>query len=78
MKYQKTFLYLTNGIGVKIMSKLSNWIEKATQGEIERAEWRSVAHGIEQMIDELEKDGCYHSGYRVYLNLAKERGREPE
>lgn len=55
---------------------LAEWAVRATPAEIERANWRAVAHCMRKMRDELQKDGCRRSWIDPYLAIAESCGKE--
>lgn len=56
---------------------LAEWAVRATPAEIERANWRAVAHCVRKLRDELQKDGCRRSWIDPYLDIAESCGGEP-
>lgn len=55
---------------------LAEWAVRATPADIERANWRAVAHCVRKMRDELQKDGCRRSWIDPYLAIAESCGKE--
>lgn len=56
---------------------LSEWAERATPEEVERADWRVVAEGMRKMRTEIESNGANHSWIGVYIAIADLHGKEP-
>jgi len=57
------------------MSKLSEWALKATDRELEDADWAIVAHALGKAQEYLQADGVRHSWLDAYRGVAESRAK---